>query len=107
MLAKSMWNSTNTKLQWYSINSSIRISRTYITDVKVISKLQELEQELLVIHWAINHFEPCVYGRQFIVKTDHRPLTYIFSMANPTSNLTRIRLELEEYKFTWSILSVK
>lgn len=58
-----------------------------------------IEQELLAIHWAINYFRPYVYGRKFIVQTDHRPLTYLFSMKNPSSKLTRVRLDLEEYDF--------
>jgi len=58
------------------------------------------EQELTAIHWAITHFRPHIYARHFTVKTDHRPLTYLFSMIYPSSKLTRIRLELEEYNFT-------
>lgn len=59
-----------------------------------------IEQELTAIHWAINYFRPYLYGRRFIVKTDHRPLVYLFSLKNPTSKLSRMRLELEEYDFS-------
>jgi len=65
------------------------------------------EQELTAIHWAITHFRPYIYGRHFTAKTDHRPLTYLFSMINPSSKLTRIRLELEEYDFTVEYLKGK
>lgn len=58
-----------------------------------------IEKELAAIHWAITFFRPYVYGRKFFVKTDHRPLTYLFSMRNPSSKLMRIRLDLEEYDF--------
>lgn len=58
-----------------------------------------IEQELLAIHWAITHFRPYLYGRRFLVKTDHRPLVYLFSMKDPASKLTRIRVDLEEYNF--------
>lgn len=58
-----------------------------------------IEQELTAIHWAITYFRPYLYGRRFTVKTDHRPLVYLFSMKNPSSKLTRMRLELEEYTF--------
>lgn len=58
-----------------------------------------IEQELTAIHWAITYFRPYLYGRRFTVKTDHRPLVYLFSMTNPSSKLTRMRIELEEYRF--------
>jgi len=65
------------------------------------------EQELAAIHWAILHFRPYIYGKHFLIKTDHRPLTYLFSMINPSSKLTRMRLELEEYDFTVEYLKGK
>jgi hypothetical protein len=58
-----------------------------------------IEQELLAIFYAIKHFRPYIYGTHFIIKTDHRPLVYLFSLKDPSSRLTRIRLELEEYDF--------
>jgi len=63
------------------------------------SNKSTIEQELTAIHWAIVHFRPYLYGKKFLVRTDHRPLTYLFSMKNPSSKLTRIRLDLEEYDF--------
>ena len=58
-----------------------------------------IEQELTAIHWAINFFKPYIYGIKFLVKSDHKPLTYLFSMKNPSSKLTRMRLDLEEFDF--------
>lgn len=58
-----------------------------------------IEQELIAIHFAINHFRPYIYGTVFTVKSDHRPLIYLFGLKDPSSKLTRIRLELEEYNF--------
>lgn len=58
-----------------------------------------IEKELAAIHWAIVYFKPYVYGTHFILKTDHRPLVYLFSLRDPTSKLNRMRLELEEYDF--------
>jgi len=65
------------------------------------------EQELAAIHWAIIHFRPYIYGEHFTVKTDHRPLTFSFSMTNSGSTLTRKRLKLEEYNFTVEYLRGK
>lgn len=58
-----------------------------------------IERELAAIHWALTHFRPYLYGKKFLVKTDHRPLVYLFSMVNPSSKLTRMRLDLEEFDF--------
>lgn len=71
-------------------------SRTF---TKGESNKSTIEQELTAIHWAIQYFRPYVYGRKFVVKSDHRPLSYLFSLKNPSSKLTRIRLDLEEYDF--------
>ena len=54
---------------------------------------------MTAIHWTINYFKAYLYGRKFIVKTDHRPLVLLFGMKDPTSKLTRIRLDLGEYDF--------
>lgn len=59
-----------------------------------------IEQELIAIHWAITHFRCYIYGTQFRVRTDHRPLVYLFNLKDPSSKLTRLRLDLEEYTFT-------
>lgn len=77
------------------------------TFTKGESNKSTTEQELAAIHWAIQHFRPYVYGTHFLVKTDHRPLSYLFSLRNPSSKLTRMRLDLEEYDFTVEYLKGK
>lgn len=51
---------------------------------------------MIAIHWAINHFKQYIYGRQFKIRTDHRPLVYLFRMKEPTKKLTQMRLDLED-----------
>lgn len=58
-----------------------------------------IELELLAIYYAIIHYKPYLYGTNFLVRTDHKPLIYLFCLKNPTQRLLRVRLELEEYKF--------
>lgn len=58
-----------------------------------------IEKELLAIHWAIKYFRPILFGRKFIVITDHRPLVSLFTQRDPSSKMTRVRLDLEEYDF--------
>ena len=77
------------------------------TFTKGESNKSTIEQELTAIHWAITHFRPYFYGKHFLIRTDHRPLSYLFSMKNPSSKLTRMRLDLEEYDFTVEYLRGK
>ena len=39
-----------------------------------------IELELLAIYFVINQCRPDLYGTNFKVKTDHRPLVYLFNM---------------------------
>lgn len=58
-----------------------------------------IEKELLSIVWSIRHYRPYLYGRKFIIRSDHKPLTYLFSINDPGSRLMRWRLKLEEYEY--------
>lgn len=58
-----------------------------------------IEKELLAIHFAITTSRPYLYGKSFTVRSDHKPLIYLYNMKKPASKLTRVRLELEEYDF--------
>lgn len=57
------------------------------------------ELEMLSIVWSVQNFRPYLYGRHFKIYSDHKPLTYIFSVKDPSSRLMRWRLKLEEYDF--------
>lgn len=57
------------------------------------------EKELLAIIWAVKHFRPYLYGKQFKIITDHKPLTWLFNSKDPTTRLVRWRLKLEEYNY--------
>lgn len=63
------------------------------------SKKAPIEQELIAIHWAIKFFRPYIYDTNFLVKSDHKPLVHLYSLTDPASRLTRLRLDLEEYDF--------
>ena len=58
-----------------------------------------IEKELLAIVWGCKYFRQYFYGRKFTIVTDHCPLTWIFSVKNPSSRLLRWRLKLEEYEY--------
>ena len=47
------------------------------------------EKELMAIVFAMGHFKVYLYGREFIVRTDHRPLQWLKNLANPSTRLAR------------------
>jgi hypothetical protein len=59
-----------------------------------------IERELTAIVWACKHFKPYLLGRHFTIVTDHKPLTWMFSVKDPSSRLLRWRLLL---KYDYSI----
>lgn len=61
-------------------------------------KYSTIEKELLAIVWATKHFRP-LYGRKFRIVTDHKPLTWLFSLKDTNSKLIRWRLKLEEFEY--------
>ncbi|KAL7288237.1 hypothetical protein TKK_0017578 [Trichogramma kaykai] len=58
-----------------------------------------IEKELLAIVEVCRHFRSYVYGRKFIIETDHKPLTWLWSLKTPNSKLIRWRIKLEEYDY--------
>ena len=58
-----------------------------------------IEKELLALVWACKYFRPYLYGRKFILYTDHQPLTYAFGLKNTNNRLVRWRLSLAEYVY--------
>lgn len=58
-----------------------------------------IEKELLAIHFALQSLRPYLYGTKFTVFSDHKPLIYLYKLKSPSSKLTRIRLDLEEFNF--------
>jgi len=88
-------------------HNGLQLPIAYASRAFTKSNKSTTEQELSAIQWAISHFLSHIYGKYFTIKTDHRPLTYLLSMVNPSSKLTRMRLELEEYDFTAEYLKGK
>lgn len=61
--------------------------------------LSVIEKELLAIVYACKYFRPYLYGRKFIIQTDHKPLQWLQSIKEPNSKLLRWRLLLEEFDY--------
>ena len=65
----------------------------------------QLEKEALGVVFAVQKFHNYLYGRHFIIESDHRPLSYLFGNSkaiSPTasSRIIRWTLTLSAYTFT-------
>lgn len=58
-----------------------------------------IKKELLAVVWATQYFRPYLFGRKFIIETDHRPLTWLFNIKEPSSKLVRWRLKISEFDY--------
>ena len=57
-------------------------------------------QEMVAIIKAIKHFRPHLYGKKFLVRTDHASLSWLMRVKQPTGQLARWLETLSEYDFT-------
>lgn len=59
-----------------------------------------VEKEALAAYWAIKKLEVYLYGRQFTLRTDHRPLLHLQTADKLNPKLKRWALYLNLFKFT-------
>ena len=59
------------------------------------------EKECLAVLYAVHQFRPYVYGKQFVLVSDHEPLRWIDSVKDPGQRLIRWRLKLRDYEYTF------
>lgn len=57
------------------------------------------DKELLAIKYFVEYFRHYLLGRHFIVRSDHRPLKFLFSMKNPSGRIARWIEILSGYDF--------
>jgi hypothetical protein len=57
------------------------------------------ELELLAVTWATKHFRCYIFGRPFVIRTDHAALKYLRNFADNNGRLKRWSLRLSEYDF--------
>lgn len=66
-----------------------------------------IELECLAIIKTIKKFHHFLYGKEFDIKTDHRPLVWLHSVSDPTSRLVRWRLKIMNYQYKISYIPGK
>ena len=57
------------------------------------------EKELMAIVFAMGHFKVYLYGREFIVRTDHQPLQRLKNLPSPSTRLARWLLMVRQFEF--------
>ena len=58
-----------------------------------------IERECLSIIWAVQKFEAYLWGRDFVIQTDHQPLTYINQTKVINKKIMRWAMILQEFRF--------
>ena len=66
------------------------------------TRYPQIDREALSIYWAIKRFHLFVYGKEFKVITDHKPLVALFNnpSSTPPAGIERWLMELQQYRFT-------
>lgn len=59
-----------------------------------------IDKELLGVCWSISHFRSYLFGTQFSVVTDHKPLEGLLKSNNLSSRQTRLIHKLSEFSFS-------
>lgn len=58
-----------------------------------------VEKECLALVWAVRKFHVYLYGVEFVLETDHEPLTFIDRAKMTNSRIMRWSLMLQSYRF--------
>ena len=75
----------------YASRTLTRAERNYAT----------IERECLAVVWAVRKFRPYLFGSEFIILSDHKPLQYLNTskIKDSYGRLTRWTLQLQDYTF--------
>ena len=64
-------------------------------------RYSQIEKEALAIVWSCERFHMYLYGADFELMTDHKPLECIFSPTSKTcARIERWLLRMQPYRFT-------
>jgi len=65
----------------------------------------QLDKETLAILFGVKKFHTYLYGRRFVIQTDHKPITYLLDSAKPVPTMASPRMQrwaltLSGYNYT-------
>ena len=63
-----------------------------------------MERECLAVVWAVLKFEPYLYGKEFIIETDHQPLTCLRTSKVANGRIMRWALALQPYRYRLKVI---
>jgi hypothetical protein len=58
-----------------------------------------IERECLAIVWSVHKFELYLFGKEFVIQTDHQPLVYINKAKVLNKRIMSWAMYLQEFKF--------
>src|SRR3978361_115144 len=71
--------------------------REYIPDQRKVDRIFLVYRVLS--GKAVDHFHKYLYGREFLVRTDHAALKWLLEMKNPEGQIARWMEKLQQYHF--------
>lgn len=66
---------------------------------KCEEKYATIEKELLAIYWATKYFRPYLFGKKFTLFTDHKPLTGVMNLKDPSTKIAKWMIALMDYSY--------
>ena len=63
------------------------------------SNYSTIERECLAIVWGVTKFQEYLYGKEFLLETDHHPLKYFCQAKFQNGRLMRWVMTLQPYRF--------
>ena len=63
------------------------------------TRYSTIERECLAVIWAVKTLRPYLYGREFVLLSDHQPLSYLDSAKYSNNRVMRWALDLQIYRF--------
>ena len=64
------------------------------------TRYSTIERECLAIVWGLRKLRQYLYGKEFVLQTDHQPLTYLQGAKFVNDRIMRWAMALQGYRFT-------